>query len=310
MKIGNREIEISNRDKLFFPDRGITKGDLIDYYHGIAKVMVPHLKRYPVSMQRFPDGIEGEGFYNKDTPGYFPDWVETVKFPKREGGSFRAPIVDSTAALVYLADQAVVTFHAYLSRFGDLERPDKMIYDLDPPEGTSDYSAVRQAALDLHAVLDELDLTSYVQTTGSEGFHVVVPLNREQRFDAVREFATDVARVLVSRQKNRYTLEQRKDKRKGRIFLDMLRNAYGATSVAPYSVRARPGAAVATPISWDEVRDGALPRDWTLENIRRRLGQKPDPWADLLLHAQSLESRQSTLQELLDDEGLAGEETG
>jgi bifunctional non-homologous end joining protein LigD len=310
MNIGNHEIEISNRDKVFFPERGITKGDLVDYYQDIASVMIPHLKRYPVSMQRFPDGIEGEGFYNKDTPGYFPDWVETVKFPKREGGSFRAPIVDSTAALVYLADQAVVTFHAYLSRFKNLERPDKMIYDLDPPEGTSDYGAVRQAALDLHNVLNELDLTSFVQTTGSEGFHVVVPLEREQGFDAVREYATNVAKVLVRRHEDKYTLEQRKVKRKGRIFLDMLRNAYGATSVAPYSVRARPGAAVATPISWDELSGGVSPRDWTLENIRRRLGQKADPWADITRHAQSLKSRRSTLERLLVSERFAGEESG
>jgi bifunctional non-homologous end joining protein LigD len=178
MKIGSHEIEISNRQKVFFPESGITKGDLIDYYHTVAEVMLPHIKRYPVSMQRFPDGLEGEGFFNKDAPDYFPEWIETVEFPKREGGSFEAPIVDSTAALLYLADQAVVTFHPYLSRAEHLEHPDKMIYDLDPPEGTTDYAAVRQAALDLHDILSELDLVSFVQTTGSEGFHVVVPLDR------------------------------------------------------------------------------------------------------------------------------------
>jgi bifunctional non-homologous end joining protein LigD len=301
MKISGHEIEISNRDKVFFPDGGITKGDLIDYYDDIAGVMLPHLKRYPVSMQRFPDGLDEEGFYNKDVADYFPDWIETVEFPKRGGGSFQAPIVDSRAALVCLADQAVVTFHAYLARAGDLEKPDKMIYDLDPPEGTSDYNAVRQAALDLHSVLEELDLTSFVQTTGSQGFHVLVPLDREQGFDAVREFATSVARVLVQRYEDKYTLAQRKKKREGRIFLDMLRNAYGATSVAPYSVRARPEAPVATPISWDELRDGASPRDWTLKNITRRMGQKEDPWAGIMRHSQSLQSHQSELDEWLEN---------
>jgi bifunctional non-homologous end joining protein LigD len=299
MKIGSHEIEISNREKLFFPDSALTKGDLIDYYDDLADVMLPHLKRYPVSMQRFPDGLDEEGFYNKDAPDYFPDWIDTVKFPKREGGSFQAPIVNSKAALIYLANQAVVTFHPYLARTGDLEKPDKMIYDLDPPEGTSDYGAVRQAALDLHNVLEELNLTSFVQTTGSEGFHVLVPLDREQGFDTVREFATGVARVLVQRHGDKYTLEQRKKKREGRIFLDMLRNAYGATAVAPYSARARPGAPIATPISWQELREGASPRDWSIKTIIRRMGQKDDPWAGIMRHAQSLQSHQPELDELL-----------
>ncbi len=298
MKVGKHEIEVSNREKVFFLESGITKGDLIDYYHEIADVTIPHMERYPVSLQRFPDGLEGEGFYNKDAPDYFPDWIERVHFPKREGGSFDAPIVNSTAALVYLADQAAIEFHRYLARKDDLEKPDKMVYDLDPPEGTEDYGAVRQAALDLRDVLEEIDLTSFVQTTGSQGYHVVVPLKREQDFDAVREFATDVAKVLVQRNQENYTLEQRKAKRKGRIFLDMLRNAYGATSVAPYSVRALPGAPVATPITWEELQDGAEPRDWTLESIPRRLGQKDDPWSGLMRHAQSVEDRYQEIRRL------------
>ncbi|MGD2057936.1 MAG: non-homologous end-joining DNA ligase [Anaerolineales bacterium] len=300
MKIGRHEIDISNREKVFFPESGITKGDLIDYYQVIADVMLPHMQDYAVSMQRFPDGLEADGFFNKDAPDYFPDWIDRVHFPKREGGSFEAPIVGTTSALVYLADQAVITFHRYLARCDDLEKPDKMIYDLDPPEGIQDYQSVREAALDLRSVLEEIDLTSFVQTTGSEGFHVVVPLDREQDFDGVREFATDLARVLVSRHSDKYTLEQRKKKREGRIFLDMLRNAYGATSVAPYSVRALPGAPVATPITWDELQDGASPRDWTLENIKMRLGQMDDPWSGIMLHAQSIKSRRSSLKALLD----------
>lgn len=299
MKIGRHEIDISNRDKVFFPEKGITKGDLIDYYKGVAGVMLPHMEDYAVSMQRFPDGLQGEGFFNKDAPDYFPDWIDEVHFPKREGGSFDAPVVDTAAALVYLADQAAITFHRYLARVDDLERPDKMIYDLDPPEGVQDYQSVREAALDLRKVLEEIDLTSFVQTTGSEGYHVVVPIDREQDFDAVRAFATDLAKVLVSRHGDKYTLEQRKDKREGRIFLDMLRNAYGATSVAPYSVRALPSAPVATPITWDELHEGVSPRDWTLENIKLRLGQIEDPWSGIMRHAQSIASRRSALDGLM-----------
>jgi bifunctional non-homologous end joining protein LigD len=308
VKIDGHEIEISNRDKVFFPDAGLTKGDLIDYYEQLAETMIPHMKRYPVSMQRFPDGLKGEGFYNKDAPDYFPDWIRTVRFPERAGGSFNAPIVDSKAALVYLADQAVITYHLYLARADDLEHPDKMIFDLDPPEGTEDYHAVREAALDVRAVLQELDLQAWVQTTGSKGFHVLVPLDRSAGFDQVRQFARDAALLLVRRHQDKYTLEERKKKRGGRIFLDMLRNAYGATSVAPYAVRARPGAPVATPHDWHEVQNGASPRDWTIENIPNRLGQKRDPWSDLMHHASSIASHREKLDELLNQEKPAGEE--
>jgi bifunctional non-homologous end joining protein LigD len=305
MKIDGHEIDVQHLDKVFFPKVGLTKGDLMDYYGAVAEVMVPHMQRYPVSMQRFPDGLKGKGFYNKDTPDYFPSWIKTVNFPKREGGSFNAPIVDSKAALMFLADQAVITPHLYLSRVDDLEHPDKMIYDLDPPEDTKDYDLVRRAALDIRDVMGELDLEAWVQTTGSQGFHVVIPLNRSEDFDSVRAFARDVARVLIRRKADTYTLEDRINKRKGRIFLDTLRNSYGATAVAPYAVRARPEASVATPVDWEEVEGGVSPRDWTMENLPKRLAQKEDPWKGMLRHAQSLGSRRQVLQQLLDAESPA-----
>ena len=309
MKIDGREIEISNRHKVFFPGSGLTKGDLIDYYAQVADAMVPHMKRYGLSMHRFPDGLQGEGFYQKDAPDYFPGWIKRVKIPRREGGSFDAPIVDGKAALVYLADQAVLTPHLYLSRTDDLEHPDKMIYDLDPPEGTREFGAVRQAALDVRDLLCELDIKSWVQTTGSKGFHVIVPLDRSLGFDRVRQFARDVALLLVRRHQDRYTLEHRKVERGDRIFLDMLRNAYGATSVAPYAVRARPGAPVATPVGWQEVEQGASPRDWTIRSLPDRLARKEDPWAGLMRHALSLAGRRERLDELLAREEPAEEES-
>ena len=308
MKIDGHTIDLSNLDKVFFPDAGLTKADVIDYYEQVAEIMIPHMQRYGVNMQRFPDGLQGESFYNKDAPDYFPDWIPTVRFPKREGGSFNAPIVDTKATLISLANQAVLTHHLYLSRDDDLNHPDKMIYDLDPPGDTEDFGAVREAALDIRAVMQELDLKAWVQTTGSKGFHVIVPLDRKAGFEEVRRFAEDVARLLMRRHPQKYTLEQRKNQRKGRIFLDMLRNVYGATAVAPYSVRARSGATVATPLDWDEVEGGASPRDWTIENIPNRLGQKKDPWADLMRHARSLDSRRKTLDELLQKEEPAEEE--
>lgn len=308
MKIGGHDIDISSREKVFFPDAGLTKGDVIDYYDAIADTIIPHIRRYGVSMQRFPDGLQGGSFYNKNTPDYFPDWIRTVTVPKREGGSYDAPIVDSRAALIYLADQAVLTPHLYLARTDDLEHPDRMIYDLDPPEGTEDFSAVRQAALDVRSVLEEVDLSGWIMTTGSKGFHVMVPLDRSADYDQVRDFARSVATVLLRRHQDRYTLEQRKAKRAGRVFLDVLRNAYGATAVAPYAIRARPGAPVATPIEWEELQGGANPRDWTLQNVPDRIAQKGDPWRGMMRYARSLASRRETLDALLEAEGEAEEE--
>ena len=299
--IGGREIDLSNRDKLFFPESGLTKGDLVNYYRGVAGVMVPHMRYYGVSMERYPDGIKGEGFYQKDAGDYFPEWLVTVRIPKREGGSYSAPVVDGEAALAYLADQAVITPHLYLSRTDDLELPDRMIYDLDPPETGGDPGDVRRGALDLKELLDELDISSFVKTTGSRGYHLVVPLKRGPGFDTVRDFAAGAARVLVKRYPKKYTLEQRKEKRKGRVFLDTLRNSYGATAVSPYAVRALPGAPVATPISWDELRRGASPADWDISSIPGRLARKEDPWRHIRRHGISLESRKESLHRLLQE---------
>lgn len=309
MKIGGHQIDISSRDKVFFPDAGLTKGDLIDYYADIAEVMVPHMIHYGVNMHRYPDGIGGKDFYQKDAPDYFPGWIERIEFPRREkGGSFNAPIVNSKAALVYLANQAVIAHHLYLSRADDLETPDKMIYDLDPPEDTKDFAATRTAALELKALFEELEMTPFVQTTGSKGFHIIVPLDRSAGFDEVRAFARDIALLLVRRKPDAYTLEQRKNKRGNKIFLDYLRNAYGATSIAPYSVRAKEGAPVATPLDWSEVEDGANPQDWTLKTIPRRLSQKDDPWSGMHRHAVKAMSRRDRLDALLDAEEKAAEE--
>ncbi|MDI5983712.1 non-homologous end-joining DNA ligase [Halomonas sp. M4R5S39] len=308
MDIDGHRIDTSNRDKLFFPEAGLTKGDLIDYYARVGPTMLPHLERHAVSLQRFPDGLDGKGFYQKDASDHFPDWLETVRFPKREGGSFMAPLITGRAALVYLADQAMITPHLYLSPADDLEHPDRMIFDLDPPEHTEDFAVVRRAALDLRVLMTELSLTAWVQTTGSRGFHVVVPLDGSLDFDTVRRFAHDAALLLIRRCEDRYTLAQRKKKRRGRVFLDVLRNSYGATAVAPYAVRARPGAPVATPLSWSEIERGASPRDWTMRNLFRRLAQKADPWANMPGHAHALDAHREALAALLDREAPADEE--
>lgn len=288
MKIGSHTIELSHLDKVLFPDDGITKGDLIDYYQRIADIMLPHLANHPLSLQRFPNGIQVEGFYQKEIPDYFPTWIRGVSVEVKEDQTRQAQVVcENVETLVYLANQACITLHPWLSRVDKLNYPDKLIFDLDPPRG--DFETVRFAAGRLRELLQERGLVPFVMTTGSKGLHVVVPLDRSADFDEVRAFVRELADELARREPKRLTTETRKDQRHGRVFLDYLRNAYGQTGVAPYTVRAKPGAPVATPLDWAELADPQLhSQSYTMRNIFHRLGHKADPWQDIRNHACAL----------------------
>jgi bifunctional non-homologous end joining protein LigD len=274
-------VAISKPDKELFPksDAGaaVTKLDLARYYESVADVMLPHLKRRPVNMQRFPDGIEGPSFYEKKVPSHFPDFVHTAEVDTSDGRQ-RQVVVDDARSLVYLAQQACVTPHAWLCRVDDLVRPDQLVLDLDP--SVPGLAEVRRATRLVGELLDDLGLQTALKTTGSRGYHVLVPLRRTDDFDDVRSFARDVAQVLVDREPDLLTLEARKAKRGDRVLVDIQRNAYGQTAVPAYAVRARPGAPVATPISWDEL--GRIePDQHTIRTIARRLSRGGDRWADL-----------------------------
>lgn len=296
LRFGRYTVEVSNRSKVLFPDAGITKGDLIDYYREIAETMLPFLEDRPVVMLRHPDGIEEDGFYQKETPDYFPHWIQRVTVEK-EGGTVTHVVCNNAATLVYLANQGVITPHVWLSRTDELHRPDKLIFDLDPPEG--DFDAVLHGARTIREFLVDLGFEPYVMTTGGSGLHVIVPLDRNAEFDTVRDFAHGVADELADREPERLTTEQRKDKREGRLFLDYLRNSYAQTAVPPYAVRPRSGAPVAVPLDWDELDDPDLSGDrYTVENVFQRLGQKEDPWKGMRRHARSLSDPRSRLEEI------------
>ena len=295
------DIEISHEDAVVFPDADIDKAGLVHYYEQIFAKMRPFLERYPLAMKRYPDGVGEKGFFNKHIPKGFPDWIERVRIPKKEGGDYEAPLLNSQDALCLAVNQRMVTPHLYLFHHEDLKHPDRMVFDIDPPEGIRDFSAVRQAALDIRSVLDTLDMQAWVQTTGSSGFHVWVPLDRSNSFDEVRSFARGVAEYLVKKNPEDYTLEQQVDQRGKRIFLDVLRNSYGASSVAPYGVRARKGAPVATPVDWEELEQGAEPADWHLGNILNRVARKDDPWEDIYRHRYAIGDRHHQLNELYED---------
>lgn len=297
LKVGRYTVELSNAEKPFFPQDGIAKGELVHYYRRIARTMLPYLRGRPIAMHRFPDGIEGEGFYQKDAPDYFPAWIERARVPK-EDGTVDHVVCGKAADLVYLANQGCITPHIWPSRTDRLEHPDLMVFDLDPADG-SDFESVRQAARALRQLLQELGLTPFVQTTGSRGAHVVIPLARDDDFDAVRSFAQAVARLLAEREPGRLTVEQRKEKRGDRLFIDTGRNAYGQTFVAPYAVRPRRGAPVATPIRWEEL-DSVESRSYNLRNLFQRLERSGDPWRGIWRHARPLGEARRRLSRLGD----------
>lgn len=283
-RAGRRTIEISNPDKVLFPDDGITKVDVVDHYLRVAPAMLPHLRDRPVNMQRFPDGIEAGGFYEKRVPGHFPGWIPRVRVAVSGRSPQEQVVVQDRATLAYLANQACLIPHVWLSRRDRLDNPDTMIFDLDPPG--DDFEPVREGALALRDLLEEVGLVPFVKTSGSKGLHIHVPLDRRAGFDEVRAFARRVADI-VARDDPRLTTEHRKAERRGRVFVDVLRNGYGQTAVPPYAVRALPGAPVAAPISWDEVRGGRVgPRSFTVATIGRRLDGSP--WEGLRRRARSL----------------------
>lgn len=278
MKIGNYDIELKNGDKIFFPESEITKGDLIDYYEKASDFILPYLTDRPLSLNRYPDGIQKEGFYQKKVSDYFPDWIDTAKVKKKEGGTNHQVVCNKKGTLVYLTNQGTISFHPWLSTTADLNKPDKLVFDLDPPD--SDFQIVIKGAKALHSLLEEeLGLNTFVMTTGSKGLHVVCPVKPEKDFDEVHTFAKNVAEHIAEKNSDSFTTKNRKDQREGRLFIDYMRNAYAQTSIPPFSVRAREGAPIATPLDWDELNNSDLTsQTYTIKIIFRRLSQKDDPW--------------------------------
>jgi bifunctional non-homologous end joining protein LigD len=288
VRAGRRTVEVKRVDKVLFPGDGgakeYTKGDLVDYYRAVAAFMLPHLRGRPLMLERHPDGVDGPQFMQKNTPEHYPDWITRVEVAK-EVGTVRHTVCDDVATLVFLADQACLTLHRWLSRTDDIDRPDRMVFDLDP--AGDDFGQVREAAGLLGELLDELKLPSAPMTTGSRGLHIVVPLKGEEDFDQVREFARDVADTLADAHPDRFTTAARKKDRGDRLYLDIQRNAYAQTAVAPYTVRPRPGAPVATPLTWSHLDDPDLDaRRWTIADAVEQA--RTNPWEGVMSRPRAL----------------------
>lgn len=281
-------VAISHADKVLFPRDRITKHDLVSYYGRVADVILPHIQGRPLTLERFPADIDAKGFIQQSRGDHFPEWLPgTVIEHGGDTGAIAHVLCHEPCHLRYLANQDTITLHAWLSRQEQLGCPDKLILDLDPPDGG--FEVVRWAASRVRRVVEQTGLTAFVKTTGSRGVHVVVPLCPDAGFERVRAAATRLAEHLVRLHPDQLTLAHRKDKRGGRLYLDVLRNAFGQTAVAPYAVRARAGAPVAVPVTWSELADPELgPQSFTIENMPARLDSIGDPWADIQDYAGSL----------------------
>jgi bifunctional non-homologous end joining protein LigD len=294
MSVQIRRTVISHPEKLLFPDDGITKGDLAAYYEMIAPVMLPHIEGRPVTMERFHRGIKEEGFFQKNVARGFPAWLQRVPV-EHKSGTVHYPIVTDERSLLWMANQNSITPHVWTARTPDLFYPDVCVFDLDPL--AEEPAVLSNAAVALRDLLHELGLPSWIKTSGSKGFHVVVPLDRKSSYDVVWRFAGAVADILVQRDPDHLTLEFHKVDRAGRILVDTGRNGYGATFAAAYAVRARPGAPVSAPCTWREVEDGSVgPRTFTLRNMAARGGAVGDLWRAMLEQPQSLGSALTALQ--------------
>ncbi len=290
VRAGRRVIPISNPDRLLYPDDGVTKLEVATYYRDVAPAMVPYLRGRPAMLHRFRGGIDEGGFYHKDAPRHFPGWIRRARMRKR-GGSVNHILIDDAPTLVYLVGQGMLVPHVWTSRADRPAQPDRVIWDLDPSGEDFDFEEVRRGGFELRELLEETGLVPFVQTTGSRGLHVVCPIRRGPDFDAVFEFAGEVAGALARRDP-RMTTEFFKEGRRGRVFVDVLRNRWAQTSVPPYALRARPGAPVATPVTWEELEDPALgPRTFTIHDVRRRLDVSGDPWLGMARRARTLPAR-------------------
>jgi bifunctional non-homologous end joining protein LigD len=288
---GRRVLRLSNLDKIFWPDEEITKGDLLSYYREIAPVILPHLKNRPFTMKRYPDGWQGSHFFQKDAPKHMPEWIATEAYrstsrESRQKRTIRYPLVNDELALLWMVNMGCIDMNTWYSRIDRPDRPDWVLFDLDPSPDVGFPETIRVALL-IKDVLDTLGLESFPKTSGADGFHVLVPLERRHTYDDTREFAEIVAGTLARMHRGLVTTEWSKAKRKG-VLVDANQNGEGKTIASVYSVRPRAGAPVSTPLRWDEVVEGLDPGDFTMEVVLGRVEREGDLFAGVLTTRQSL----------------------
>ena len=283
---GSRELRLSNLDKLFWPDEGITKGDLLAYYRDVSPVLLPHLHGRPFTMRRYPDGAGGKAFFQKDAPKHMPEWIKTFEATVSPGKVVRFPLVDDELALLWMVNMGCIDMNAWYSRVDRPDRPDFVLFDLDPTPEVP-WSQTIEVALVLRELLDALELQSFPKTSGGKGFHVLVPVERRATYADTRRFAEVVAGAIVRAHPELATTEWSKSRRRG-VLIDANQNGEGKTIASAYSVRPHPGAPVSTPLRWDEVDGSIEPGRFTMEAVLERIRAHGDLYAGVLTTRQSL----------------------
>jgi bifunctional non-homologous end joining protein LigD len=278
-------VKLSSADRVLFPDDGVTKGDLFDYYGRVADWILPHLRDRPFTMKRWREGLEGGAFFQKQAPKGMPKWIKTRRFVThpREGGARDVdfPLVNDRDALLWMVQMHCIDMNAWYSRVDSPDRPDFVLFDLDPPEGEGAFDQAIEVAHIIRELLDELGLPGYVKTSGADGIHVVAPITRRSTFEDTYGFAEEASRLLEARHPGLLTTEWLKRKREG-VLVDHRQNGWGKTIASVYSVRPKPGAPVSTPLHWDELRAGIKPRDFTMEVALERCARHGDLFAPVL----------------------------
>jgi len=295
-----KTVKLSSPDRVLFPDDGITKGDVFAYYEQVANTLVPHLRDRPFTMKRYPHGITGEVFFQKQAPKHLPDWIPTRQFRtwRREGGSRLVDfaLVNSPEAVLFMVQNNCIDMNAWYSRVDKPHRPDFVLFDLDPPDGGFEL-AIEVAQL-IRELLDDVGLPGYVKTSGADGIHVVAPIARRATFEQTYAFAEQASRLLEQRHPGKVTTEWLKKKREG-VLVDHRQNGWGKTIASVYSVRPKPGAPVSTPLHWDELTPGVRPRDFSMEVALGRIERHGDLFAPILEDPRPLGSAAAKLERLV-----------
>jgi bifunctional non-homologous end joining protein LigD len=278
-------VKLSSGDRVLFPEDGVTKGDLFDYYGRVADWILPHLRDRPFTMKRWREGLPGGSFFQKQAPKGIPKWIETRQFVThpREGGSRLVdfPLVNDRDALLWMVQMHCIDMNAWYSRVDKPERPDFVLFDLDPPDAAEGFELAIDVAHLIRELLDEVGLPGYVKTSGADGIHVVAPITRRSTFEQIYDFAEQASRLLEARHPGLVTTEWLKKKREG-VLVDHRQNGAGKTIASVYSVRPKPGAPVSTPLRWDELRKGIRPRDFTMGVALERVAKHGDLFAPVL----------------------------
>jgi bifunctional non-homologous end joining protein LigD len=290
---GARTLRLTNLDKIFWPATGITKGDLLAYYESVAPVLVPHLRKRPFTMRRYPDGTEGKVFFQKDAPSHMPEWIPTfttevtTRAKPRETRTIRMPVVNDDLALLWMVNMGCIDMNAWYSRVDRAERPDFVLFDLDPSADVG-FPETVEVALLVKQALDELELRCYAKTSGSDGIHVLVPIERRYTYAETRDFAAVVAGAIAQSNPGLATTQWVKSQRRG-VLIDANQNGQGKTIASAYSVRPGPGAPVSTPLRWQEVNDKLDPLAFTMDVVLERIRRHGDLYRPVLDEPQRLE---------------------